>query len=86
MEPDNDVDKYEVAVMNEDRVAGHLMKGKSGKLAKIVFFFLRADISNMTTVKINGRAVNKGKGKEMEVPCTITFTGSKEMLNKLKVL
>lgn len=68
--------------MNKDRVVGHLMKGESGKFAKTVFFFLRADVCNMTTVKINGKAVNKGKG--MEVPCIITFTGSKQMLSKLR--
>ena len=39
------------------------MKGKSGKIEKIVFFFLRADVSNMATVKVNGKAVNKGKEK-----------------------
>ena len=84
MEPDNAVDKYAVAVMNKDRVVGHLMKGKSGKFAKTVFFFLRTDEINSATVKITGKAVNKGKGMGMEVPCSITFTGSKPMLDKLK--
>lgn len=70
--------------MNKDRVAGHLIKSKSGKFAKTVFFFLRTDVNNMATVKINGKAVNKGKGKEIEVPYPITFTGSRQMLNKLK--
>ena len=69
--------------MNKDRVVGHLMKGKGGSLQKLLFF-LRADVSNMATVKINGKAVKKGKGKGMEVPCTITFTGSKQVLSKLK--
>ena len=49
-----------------------------------LFFFLRADVSNMATVKTNGKVVKKGKGKGMEVPCTITFTGSKQVLSKLK--
>ena len=40
--------------MKKDRVAGHLMKEKR-------------DISNMAAVKINGKAVNKGKGKGKEV-------------------
>lgn len=34
--------------------------------------------------EVYGKAVNKEKGKEMEVPCTITFTGSKQMLSKLE--
>ena len=84
MELDNAVDKYAVAVMKKDRVVGHLMKRKSRKFAKTVFFFLRTDEIDSTTVKITGRAVNKGKGMGMEVPCSIAFTGSKPMLDKLK--
>ena len=70
--------------MNKDRVVGQLMKGKSGKFAKSVFFFLRIDKINSATVKITAKAVNKGKGMRMEVSCSITFTGSKPMLDKLK--
>ena len=84
MEPDNTVGKYAVAVMNKDRVVGHLMKGKSGKFAKTVFFFLRTDEINSATVKITGKAVNKEKVMVMEVPCSITFTGIKPMLDKPK--
>ena len=84
MDPDNAVDKYALAVMNKDRVVGHLMKGKSGKFAKTVFFFLRTDKINSATVKITGKAVNKGKGTGKKIPCSITFTGNKPMLDKLK--
>ena len=34
MEPENDVDKYAVAVINEDRITGHSMKGKKETLQK----------------------------------------------------
>ena len=71
MEPDNVVDKYTVAVINKDRVVGHPMKGKTGKLTKTVFFFLRTDTINSARVEITGKAVNKGKGKGMQVPCKI---------------
>ena len=84
MEPDNAVDKYAVVVMNKDRVVGHLMKGKSGKFTKTVFFFLRTGVINSATLKITGKAVNKGKAIGMEVLCSITFTGIKPMLDKLK--
>ena len=84
MDPDNTVDKYALAVMNKDRVVGHLMKGKSEKFAKTVFFFLRTDEINSTTVKTTREAVNIGKWVGMEVPCSITFTISKPMLDKLK--
>ena len=59
METDIAVGKYAVAVVNKDRAVGHLMKEKTGKFAKIVFFFLRAEVSNMVTVKINRKAVIK---------------------------
>ena len=51
MEPDNAVDKYVVAVINKHRVVGHLMKGKSRKFAKTVFFYLRTNEINSATVK-----------------------------------
>ena len=84
MEQDNAVNKYTVAVMKKDRVLGHLMKGRSRKFAKTTFFFLRTDEISSATVKITGKTVNKGKGMGVEVPCSITSTGSKPMLEKLK--
>ena len=47
-------------------------------------FFLSADFGRIETVEINGKTVNKWKGKGVEVPCKITFTGWKQMINKLK--
>ena len=85
MKPDNAVTKFEVAVMSKDRVAEHLMKGKSKKFLKNRCFFLRADVSNMT-VKINGKFANKAKEKGIEVLCTTTFAVSKHMLSKLKAV
>ena len=84
MEPNNALDKCAVAVMNKDRVVGHLMKRKRGKFAKTVLFLLRTDEINSATVKITEEAVNIGKGVGMEVPCSITFAGTKPMLDKLK--
>ena len=72
------------AVMNKDRVVKHLMKRKNWKFAKTLFFSLRTDVTNSGTVTINQKAVNKGKGMGMEISCTITCTGMKPMLNKLK--
>ena len=40
-EPQNEVDKYAVSVLDSDNtVVGHLRKGKSGKYAKTIFYFL----------------------------------------------
>ena len=43
MEPANPVDKYAVAVKSKNVVVGHLPLGCSGKFAKAIFYFLRAD-------------------------------------------
>ena len=60
------------------------MKRKSEKFAKIAFVFLRADVSNMAPVKINGKAVNKGKRKRMKVSCASAFNVRKQILSELK--
>ena len=38
-EQTNIVDKYAVSVQPDDEVVGHLMKGKSGRFAKTIFYF-----------------------------------------------
>ena len=43
IEPENPMDKYAVYVKNENKIAGHLPLEKSGKFAKTIFHFLRAD-------------------------------------------
>ena len=41
MEPENKIDKFAVAVVGgRGEVVGHLMKGKTGRFAKTVFYFL----------------------------------------------
>ena len=56
MDPQNEVDKYAVAVVdNENNVNGHLPKGKSGKYAKTIFYFLKTDSLNICHVKLQER-------------------------------
>ena len=45
-EQNNIVDKYAVCVLRAGKVVGHLMKGESGRFAKTIFYFLRADKQN----------------------------------------
>lgn len=80
------VDKFAVTLMNKDRVVEHLMKEKLESLQKTVFFFLTVNVTSLEKLAINGKAVNKGTGMGMDVQCTITFTGTKTMLNKLKTV
>ena len=62
-EPRNIVGKYEVSVQRDDEVFGHLMKGKSGRFAKTIFYLLRADKKNDCTVVVTGKAINRGDVK-----------------------
>ena len=87
MEPQNEVDKCAAAVVdNESNVIGHLPKGKSGKYAKTIFYFLKTDPFNICHVKITGKAVNLGDNKRMKIPCLLQFTGNCKMMNILQEL
>ena len=39
-EPENEIDKYAVAVSKDASVIGHLKRGKTGQYAKTGFYFL----------------------------------------------
>ena len=75
------MDKYAVAVINNDTVVGHLMKGESGKFAKT-----RSDELNSCIAVATGRAVNKKDGKGIQIPCKLTLSGSKIFIEKLQKL
>ena len=83
-EPQNIVDKYAVSVTKAGKVVRHLMKGKTGQFAKIIFYFLRADKQNSCTAVVTGKAVNRGDGEGMQVPCTLNFEGKKKHIIVLK--
>ena len=51
------------------------MRGKLGRFAKTIFYFLHADKKNNCTVVVTGKAVNCGDGEDMQVPCTLHFKG-----------
>ena len=87
MEPQNEVDKYAVAVVdNENNVVGYLSKGKSGKYTKVIFYFLKTDPWNICHVKITGKAVNLGDNKGMRIPCLLQLTGNCNIINILQEL
>ena len=65
LEPENVVDKYALCVMLGDEIIGHLKKGRTGRFAKTVFYFLRADEKGSCTAKVKGKAVNLGDGTGM---------------------
>lgn len=83
-EPTNLVDKYAVCVLKNGHVVGHLEKGQTGKFAKTIFYFLRADDESSCVVVIRGKPVNLGSKEGMAVPCTLEFQGRKDFIDILK--
>lgn len=83
-EPENVVDKYAVCVLSGEDVVGHLKKGKSGRFAKTVFYFLRGDKDGSCSVIVGGKPVNLGDGEGIQVQCTLHFTGQKKFIEVLR--
>ena len=87
MEPGNPVDKYTVAVKKNNVVEGHLL-GCSGKFAKTIFYFLRADewseCKVIVAIVVTAKPVNRGDGDGMQVPCLLKFHGQKSLISILK--
>ena len=84
MEPTNKKDKFAIAVIGDkDSVVGHLMKGKGGRFAKTIFYFLRASEYHGCRVHVTGQAINQGDDKGMKIPCTLMFKGQSEFVDIL---
>ena len=71
VEPRNKEDKFAIAIMKDDCLVGHRPKEKTGKSAKIIFYFLQACDLNTYSVEFTGKAINQGDGKGMKVPCKL---------------
>ena len=76
--------KYAVAVKKNNVVVGHLPLGCSGKFAKTIFYFLRADEWSECKAIVTGKPVNRGDGDGMQVPCLPKFHGQKSLIDILK--
>ena len=89
VEPKSKEDKFAAAIMKDDCLVGHLPKEKTGKFAKIIFYFLQACDLNTCSVEITGKAINQGDGKGMNLLCKLYFSAedsfihiSKQQLSK----
>ena len=71
----NKEDKFAVAVMKDDCLVGHLPKEKTGRFAKIIFYFLQACNLNTCSVEITGKAINQGDEKRNEGALQVIFFG-----------
>ena len=83
-ELENEIDRYDVAVTKEAKVIGHLKKGETGRYAKTVFYFLRANPLNTANIIVTGKRVNLGDGQGLQIPCTILFPGEEKYTEVLK--
>ena len=52
LEPEDAIDKFTVAVEKEGQISGHLSKGKSGRFAKVIVYFIRANYGNACQGKV----------------------------------
>ena len=83
-EPDNPMDTNVVCVKKENKIVGHLPLGNSGKFAKTIFYFLRADELSSCEIVVTGNQMNLGGGEGMQVPCKLIFTGIEKWIDILK--
>ena len=52
---------------HKSSVVGHFMKGKSGRFAKTIFYFLQASKYHGCSVRVTGKAFNQGDGVGMKI-------------------
>ena len=83
-EPQNQIEKYAVAITKDARVIGHLNKGKTGRYAKTIFYFLQANPMSTASITVMGKRVNFGDGQGLKIPCTILFKGEEKYTEVLK--
>ena len=68
-EVDNEIDAYAVAVVQEDRVVGHV----PFNFAKPISLFLQRELNDGRV----GEKINRGAGYGLELPCVYRLYGPK---------
>ena len=82
--PENEYNKYAVAVERCGDVVGHLSKGRSARFAKSVSYFLCTSNENCCRVEVTVKRVNLGDGEGLQIPCILYFSGKAKFVDKLK--
>ena len=86
-EPGNTEDKNAVAVLKESRVIGHIpyhLANTKDRTGIITHFISKP--TNRGSVEVSGKAVNRGGGLGMEIPCVYNFDGQSKHVNLLQQL
>ena len=55
-----------MAVTKDARMIGHLKKGKAGRYAKIVSYFLRINPMNTASINVTGKRINFRDGQGLQ--------------------
>ena len=80
-EPENPVDKYAVCLKTSNgTIVGHLKKGKSGRFAKTIFYYLRSYPQANCTAKETGKGFNLGNGRKGVVTGPLYFTEERKFI------
>ena len=70
-----------MAVTKKAQVISHLKKGKTGRYAKTVFYFLRANPMNTASITVTVRRVIFKDRQGLQIFCTILFKGEENKKN-----
>ena len=65
VQPKNKEDKFAVVIVKDDYLVENLSKEKTGRFAKIIFYFLQACETN-----------TQGYGKGIKLPCKLYFSAT----------
>ena len=84
-EPENPVDKYAVCLKTSNgTIVGHLKKGKSGRFAKTIFYYLGSHPQAKCTAKVTGTRFNLGDGEGLRVSRILQFNEERQFISVLK--
>ena len=81
LERENEFEKHAAADESCDTVVGNLSKGKIGRFAKTISFFLRATNENSGKVHVTWKRFER---EWLQIPCNLHFTGDTKYIDKLK--
>ena len=84
LKPENEIDKYAVAVTKDARVIEHLKKGNTGRYAKTVFYFPRTNPINTANTTVTGKRINFGDGEGLQILCSILFKREEKYIEVFK--
>ena len=73
---------YDVLFLGES-VVGHLIKGKSGRFAKTIFYFLWTSTYHGCRVRVTDKAINQDDDKGMKISFILIFKGQPEFVDIL---